>query len=306
MKRPFLRKLTAAAAAFCAAAALLLPVSAERQYENCITNVGVYDLQGEMSEEDLELATRQVQETSENINMYVAVYICGDDPAFYSDSQVEAYADDQYDALFNPQYGVDTDGVLLVVTYGYRYVYLSTSGMGQLYYSNAGSQSRTDRILDDFTPALQSGNNLSVVYTFCRDLESYYKAGIENDAYTYDEANDTYYYNSGGTLVSSQSLPWWYGINWNVLLPVAAIIGLVAAAIAALCVRNSYQLKKSLSPINYVSQQDTNFYVQDDLFLRKHVSRTHISSDSGGGGGGGGHSHMSSGGHSHGGGGHHF
>jgi len=309
IRKHFLQTAAAAltAAALTAAFTGSLPVSAARQYEACISNVKVYDVQGVFDAETLEIASLAVQKTSETIDMYVAVYICGSETKFSSDSAVAAYADDAYDALFNPQYDVDTDGVLLLINNSTNYDYLSTSGMGQLYYYNGSDDDRTWQILEDITPALKNEDYLSAIYTFCTDLEKYYNAGIPDNSYSYDAEKETYYYNSGGSLVEANSLPWWFGTNFRFLIPLGLIIGAIAAAIAAFCIKNSYQLKKSLSPINYVSQQETNFYVKDDLFLRRHVSKTYISSDSGGrsGGGGGGHSHSSSGGHSHGGGGHH-
>ena len=307
MKKQIRRLLSAAAGSLAALFLLTFPAAAARQFENCISNVGVYDIQGVLSEQSLSQAAEKVQETSRDIDMYVAVCIVGPETAFYSDSDVESYADDRYDELFNPQDGTDTDGVLLLINNSTNYDYLSTSGTGQLYYYNGSSDDRTWQILENITPYLKDADYSGAIYRFCEDLKYYYEKGMPDDSYSYDNENDTYYYNQGGQLQSGEKLPWWFGVRWAMMLPVSAIIGVITALIAVLCVKSSYKLKKSLSPMNYVSQQDTHFYVQEDVFLRKHISKTHISSDSGrsGGGGGGGHSHMSSGGHSHGGGGHH-
>ena len=129
---------------------------------------------------------------------------------------------------------------------------------------------------------------------------------MPNHGYTKDDDTGLYYYNEGGTLVHSESLPLSYRANIPAAVAISVLIGGIAAMIAFFAIRSSYKFKKSLAASNYISNRETNFYQRDDMFIRTYTSKTRISSDSGGGGGGGGHSHSSSGGHSHGGGGGHF
>lgn len=294
-------------AAFAAALMLALPASAQRQYENCFLNIGLYD-RCDTIDNDFEAAvSEQIRKTSDKIDMYVAVIFCGDETGLSNDHAVETFADNCYDALFNPQYGVDTDGVLLVVNYVNNYAYITTSGMGQLYFTN-GNPDRISEMISKMGPYLRDRQSAEAVSVFCVELERYYSKGVPQNCFTYDKQLGLYYYESHGKLVSSEHLPWWFGVNFTVIGAAALLIGGLAALISVLIVRSRYKLVKSLEPANYISRNETGFSVKQDLFLRKHTSRVRIDSDSrsGGGGGGGGSSHMSSGGHSHGGGGGHF
>lgn len=303
--------LISAALSICAVGMLLpgaaMTVSAQRQYENCIKNCRVYDVEGVFDEYELAQASTMIQELSESIDMYVAVYIYGSETQFASDYDVARIADDNYDALFNPQYNVDTDGLLLLINNSTNYDYISTSGMGQLYFSNSPSNDRIDSILSDISSSLKEGDYLDAITEFCVQVERYYDKGYPANAYTYDSWNDIYYYASNGKLVSGKSLPKWYDPNWFMGICMALGAAVITGLITGGCIKSSYKLKKSLTPTNYICHDETIFHVQEDLFLRQYRTRTQISSSSGGrsGGGGGGSSHRSSGGHSHGGGGRH-
>ena len=307
MKKRLLRMLAAAAVLLYGILAFACPASAARDYPNCINNCKLYDEAGMFDSVDREMLDNAIRETSDTVDMYVAVCVYGADEPQLSDTQVMNLADDIYDELFNPQYGEDSDGVLLVLYLSTRYAYISTCGMGQLYYTNGGSSNRVSKMIDNMTSYLRDENYSGAIQRFCSDLKSYYSSGVPKNAYTYDENAKLYYYESNGELVSAKSLPKFFGVPWQLLIGIGIVTGSIGALIAFLVVVSQYKLVKSLAPINYVSQQDTQFYVQDDIFLRTHTSKTRIDTDSGGrGGGGGGSSHMSSGGHSHGGGGGHW
>lgn len=280
-----------------------LRVHAERQFEDCIPACQVYDHDNVLTDSELEDLNALVRKTSDTIDMYVAVCIYGEDAAFSSDSAVMRRADDVYDALFNPQSGVDTDGVLLLINNDTYYDYLSTSGFGELYYYNGAADDRTQAILDEVQPLLKQGNYDKAIREFCDQIVKYKNAGLPKNAYTYDKANKQYTYVENGKLVSAADLPAGYGRDVWALVAIAFVIGAVAAGVTILIVWNSYQLKKSLSPTNYISQRDTNFTDKRDVFLRTYTTKTPINTNNGRSGGGGGSSHRSSGGHSHGGGG---
>lgn len=282
-----------------------MSVSAQRQYENCINNCGVYDVQGVLSDTELDAANVLVQDLSDEIDMYVAIYIYGPETSFSSDSAVMRTADDNYDELFNPQYGVDTDGILLLINNSTMYDYISTSGIGQLYFSNSYDDNRVDAILEEMWEDLSEGNTLNAIGTFCTQVSYYYHKGVDNDAYTYNYDTGEYAYMKGGQLTTADSLPFWFGVDWFKLIGMGLVSGVIVCVISVVCIKNSYKLTKALAPTNYISHNDTKFHISEDHFLRQYQTRTRISSSSGGGGGrsGGGHSHRSSGGHSHGGGG---
>ncbi|MBQ6039903.1 MAG: TPM domain-containing protein [Oscillospiraceae bacterium] len=302
------KRIAALLAAVCCMMLLVLPASAARQYEDCIPNCRLYDEDGLISEEEAEELNQLIRQTSDNIDMYVAAYILNGSGSGMTEYDCMVWADDRYDELFNPEAGTDTDGALLLINLApdVRYIYISTSGTGQLYYYNADENNRVDSIVDRLKTPLRNGDNGGAVREFCSQLEYYYLKGMPNHGYTKDDDTGLYYYNEGGTLVHSESLPLSYRANIPAAVAISVLIGGIAAMIAFFAIRSSYKFKKSLAASNYISNRETNFYQRDDMFIRTYTSKTRISSDSGGGGGGGGHSHSSSGGHSHGGGGGHF
>ncbi len=280
---------------------------AERPYENCINNCGVYDVQGILTGSEQELADTRIKELSDEIDMYVAVYIYGPETEFYGDSDVIRTADDNYDALFNPQYGVDTDGILLLINNSTKYDYISTSGKGQLYFYNGSEDNRVDEIFDYMWDNILAGDTYAAIEDFCVAVGSMYDEGIPGNAYVYDHDTEEYMYMKGDELVAADSLPWWFGFSLWPALPMGLIIGLIVCLVSNACIKNSYKFTKALTPTNYISHNETKFNISEDHFIRQYRTRTRISSSSGGrsGGGGGGRSHRSGGGHSHGGGGRH-
>lgn len=293
-----------------AAAAMMLPcgsitASAERQYTNCIQNCGVYDVQGILTDSERELANTRIQALSEAIDMYVAVYIYGPETVFYGDNDVENTADNNYDELFNPQYGVDTDGILLLINNSTKYDYISTSGKGQFYFYNGAEDNRVDEIFDYMWDHILAGETYAAIEDFCVVTERLYREGVPDDAYVYERDTDQYMYIKGDQLITADSLPWWFGFSLFPALPMGLIIGLIVCLVSNACIKNSYKFTKALTPTNYISQNETKFNIKEDMFIRQYRTHTRISSSSGGGGGGGGSSHHSSGGHSHGGGGRH-
>ena len=300
-------------AAFAAAAALILMLpagmtaSAERAFKNCIQNVGLYDEDGVFDETVSKALDAVIKEASQSVNMYVAVCIRPETDPHYPDSQIETMADDMYDELFNPEPGTDTDGLLLYLNLSTRYAYITTSGLGQMYFYNAVENNRISQMIDNMTSYLRTEDYSGAIQRFCNDVKSYYRKGIPFGAYTKNSDTGKYLYVKDGKVVSGDKLPFLYGKNLRPYLIVGGIAGALTALIAYLIIKSRYKLKKSLEPTNYVSQKETQFLVHDDVFLRTHTSKTRIDTDSrSGGGGGGGFSHSSGGGHSHGGGGGHW
>ncbi|MBP0970796.1 MAG: TPM domain-containing protein [Oscillospiraceae bacterium] len=302
------RRIFSLIAALCCLVVFALPVSAARPYENCIANCKLYDPDNLFTETEQEELSRLIRQTSDDTDQYVAVCIINDGTEQLSDYETMRFADDRYDEMFNPQYGVDTDGVLLVLNMPTHYIYISTSGMGQLYYSNSPQDNRINRIVDGLTPHLQNKDNVGAVQSFCSYVKSYRNQGAKYHAYTYNSDTHMYSYEKNGELVSSKNLPFTYRLNMAAGLLIGLIAGGLTMLISFLVIKSSYKFRKSLSASNYISDKETTFYQRDDMFIRTHTSKSRIDTDRGGGGGfsGGGSSHSSSGGHSHGGGGGHW
>ncbi len=309
MKR-YLKRLkwfAGAAAAVCCVMMTVLPASALRKYEDDFAKSTLYDPDGLFSEDEQMQLSELIRQTSEDVDMNVAVYVINSGDDEMEDDASMRFADDRYDSLFNAAHGEETDGVLLLLNMPTHYMYLSTCGMGQLYYYNGFSDDRVSAMIDNMRSFLQDGDEAGAVQQFCNDVHYYYEVGYPKKGYTYDAQNDQYYWEQNGQLISGAKLPFSYRVNLSFLVPLSLILGAIAAMIASLCVRSSYKLKKSLNPNNYISQKDTAFLQHDDVFIRTHTTKQHIDSDSrGGGSGGGGSSHFSSGGFSHGGGGGHW
>lgn len=303
MFRPLIGALAAAAALLSCGS---ITASADRPYENCIQNCRVYDAQGILTESELELANTRLMELSYTIDMYVAVYIYGPETSFSSDNDVMRTADDNYDALFNPQYGVDTDGILLLINNSTKYDYISTSGRGQIYFYNGDENNRVDEIFDYMWDHLLAGETYAAIEDFCTITERLYHAGPPDEyVYVYEHDTSQYIYMENGELVKADSLPLSFRFSLIPALPMGLIIGLIVCLVSNACIKNSYKFTKALTPTNYISQNETKFNIKEDMFIRQYRTRVRINSGGGSGGGGGGSSHRSSGGHSHGGGGRH-
>ncbi len=319
--------LTAAAVLFCTICAAV-SVSAARPLEDTIPNCKLYDPDNFLSSEEQDEINEMIRQVSSDIDMYVAVSILngsGRDNSAYSDysdaeqdmlmlqsdltdGEAMNYADDLYDKLFNIPYGKETDGVLLLLNMPTHYIYISTCGLGELYYYNGNADNRIEVMVDNLISYMRTSNYTGAVDRFCNDLRLYQQKGFPKNAYTYNAQTGQYAYCHKGELQFAKKLPWWFGVQWKMWGTIGAIAGAITALIAAAIVKSNYKLVKTLDASNYISQKETRYSVKDDVFIRTHTSKTRINTDSGrsGGGGGGGSSHTSSGGFSHGGGGGHW
>lgn len=304
----FLKRIAAVLLAFAALFLCSIPASAERQFADCIENCRLFDAEKVLDTQTAAELSSLISQTSEEINMYVAVVILDRSKPGETDEQMEYNAHIRYNELFNPQDGVDTDGALLYLNFATRGLYIAASGRGMFYYYNGSEENRAGQMVENIIPYMKAENYAGAIQQFCSDLKLYYKKGIPSQGYNKHRDTGKVYYIQNGEIVIADKLPWYYGVKWPLVLGVSGILGALAGLISMLCIKSSYKLKKSLSATNYVSQKETEYYQRDDIFLRTHTSKTHISSDSGrsGGGGGGGGSIGSFGGHSGGGAGGHW
>ena len=263
-----------------------------------------------LNSEEFQKVFSEMQSTSDEIGMNVAVWIGSTQIGDGSDEDTVAFCDDHYDEL----YGINTDGVFLYLDMSDEYSlydYLSTSGKGQFYYTNSEDYNRVGTIISEVEEELPRGEEdlPSAVHVFCHDLEYYYQSGVPSDTYyVYNADTGKYQYLENGTLKEAKKLPEEYTAvcSWGTIVIFSVLIGLIAGGISLLSIRNRYKFKTAGSMQNYLVANEVQYRKRTDQFLRTYTTRTKISSESsGGGGGGGGSSHSSSSGGSHGGGGGH-
>ncbi|MBQ2264241.1 MAG: TPM domain-containing protein [Oscillospiraceae bacterium] len=258
-------------------------------------NAVLYDEAGRLSSAEYDACLAYLQDAADATGMNVAMVLGKERRSEYT---IESLADASYDELFGP----NTDGLLYYMDLSGAsepYDYISTCGMGQMYYTNADDNNRIDAIFDDVFPFLYPAGSEDIegaVEEFAEQVVYYYEAGVPNRYYVYDDVYDEYYYVEDGKLQTSYSKPY---ISIEAVVTMAfggLIIGFIAALITFFAVKAHYKFKSALSPTTYVNRKNLVFHQQYDRFIREYTTRVKIESSSGGGsrGGGGGHS---SGGH---------
>ena len=304
------KALCLSSAALASVCAFSIPAQAARQYSNCISNCKVYDEGDLLTDEEEAQINQLLAETSDAVDMYVAIAFYGVDSDFYSDYEIQVKADDTFDELFNVEPTVASDGLLLLVDYSRRYIYITTCGMGEMYYYNGAEDDRISVMNSHLHAPTAAENYVGIADQFCRDVKEFYEEGIPKNAYTYNSDTGMYLYSKNGELISADKLPKTFGFKWGMWIGIGLVVGFFPALIVLCSALIRYKKKFPLSATAYASERDAQFRVKEDLFLRENTTRVNISDDDrgggGGGGGGGGSSHSSGGGFSHGGGGSHF
>ncbi|TLG71225.1 TPM domain-containing protein [Culicoidibacter larvae] len=204
-----------------------------------------------------------------------------------------AYADDFYD--YN---GFSEDGILMLIDMDNREVWISTSGLGIRYLTDA----RIDTMLDNIFAYMPNDYHMAGK-TFFNDVEHYYQLGIPSNQYNQDEEGniDPYYpaevKTFGGQLLKTLTMS-------PVFLIIAAGFGALVAFIASR--RKNARVTTNSSTY---ANGDLQFQIQQDTFINSHTSQTYIppaSSSRSSGSSGRSSTHSSSSGRSHGGGGRKF
>lgn len=267
-----------------------------------VSEVRIYDEGRRLTESEYAGCLNRLQEAARKTGMNIGVVLGVEARADYT---IDALADSTYDELF----GKGTDGLLYYMDLKGRnpHDFISTSGMGQFYYTNSKENDRIAVMfdaLDDYLYPIGSEDVPGALMQLADEVELYYEAGVPENYYFYDDEYREYYYlDASGVIQSSSRKPY---TNWeNVLLItfVAFFTGLLTAVIIFFVVKTRYKFKYTLSPTTYVNQKKVQYGRQYDNFVRANTSKVSINSDSGGGSGGSsGGGGFSSGGH--GGGGH--
>ncbi len=215
----------------------------------------LYDFDNSISDSKESVLNDKIIEVSQKESINIAVVFTNDAEG---KSSME-YADDFYDDLF----GVNTDGILMLVDHDNSNVWISTSG------SVIGSYD--ERTTDLLSTSLKKGKNEEAVEKF---LE-YISPGKLSKALK----------------VSSMKK----AAGWGFL------ISLVVSLITCGIIKGSYSVNQQVTARNYVSGNGVRLFVKQDQFLRTSTTKSVRESDSGRGGGGGGSIHISSSGGTHGG-----
>lgn len=243
--------------------------------------------------------TELIQQTSEELQMNIYVYIAGSSDYNKSDYEIETFADSSYDEIF----GEETDGVFYYIDLSGRspaYDYISTSGKAVLLY-----QKNIDNIfsqLDNYLPAsgqtVYSEDIENAIEKFLNLLKSYSNKIPSSIEYYYDESSGKYMFMKNGEFLVSRNKPITYNLFF---MGICIIIGLVTTVIVYFVTKHRYKFKKSQNSMVYVKNEKTVFNKNIDMFIRTYTTKHKIeTSSSSGSRGGGGHS-----GGGHGGGGHH-
>lgn len=243
--------------------------------------------------------TELIQQTSEELQMNIYVYIAGSSDYNKSDYEIETFADSSYDEIF----GEETDGVFYYIDLSGRspaYDYISTSGKAVLLY-----QKNIDNIfsqLDNYLPAsgqtVYSEDIENAIEEFLNLLKRDSNKIPSSMEYYYDESSGKYMFMKNGEFLVSRNKPITYNLFF---MGICIIIGLVTTVIVYFVTKHRYKFKKSQNSMVYVKNEKTVFNKNIDMFIRTYTTKHKIeTSSSSGSRGSGGHS-----GGGHGGGGHH-
>ncbi len=247
--------------------------------------VVIFDEKGALSEGEYALCQERLQEAADATGMNIGVILAKPSRSEYS---IENIADQTYDELF----GKKTDGLLYYMDLsGYEpYDYISTSGLGQFYYTNSPQHDRINPMFDAICYYLYpvgSEDVYSALFQLASEVEYYYDAGIPFQYYVYDEEYEQYMHvNSDGEIVMTTYKPFIDWVNVIVYGGGGFLIGLLIALFVFIGVKLRYRFKTSLSPTTYVNRKNIVYHEQYDHFIRTYTTKVKIESSSGGGGGG--------------------
>lgn len=261
---------------------------------------GIIDDYGFYDYDKLDELDELIQDTAEEIEMNVIVYLSGTSGYYRTDDDIDDYAAKRYDDIC----GKDTDGVFLYLDICGKspaYDLLSCSGKAGIIYGR-DVVSIVETANSNLPPSGHSisENQLdSAIETFCYTIQSRYESykpssfRWEHDKYT----GKYFYYKNGEFYVTKKAPP----VLRLIILGVASVIGAVIAIICYYAIRSKYKFKTSANPGIYVAHGETHFTDSSDTFIRSYVTKRKIESSSSSGGGGGGRSsgggHISGGSH---------
>lgn len=262
---------------------------------------GIIDDYGFYDDDKLDELDELIQDTAEEIEMNVIVYLSGSSGYYRTDGDIDDYAAKRYDDIC----GKDTDGVFLYLDICGKspaYDLLSCSGKAGIIYGR-DVVSIVETANSNLPPSGHSisENQLdSAIETFCYTIQSRYENYKPNSLrWEHDKYTGKYFYYKNGEFYVTKKAP---PVLRLIILGVASVIGAAIAIICYYAIRSKYKFKTSANPGIYVAHGETHFTDSSDTFIRSYVTKRKIeSSSSSGGGGGGGRSggggHISGGSH---------
>ena len=259
-----------------------------------------------LTAEEYDIVWSSLQETAQETGMHIGVWI-GSTPM--GQNATFEFCDNTYDDHF----GINTDGIFLYLDLSGEsnlYDHISTSGMGQFYYSNGEDCNRIQDMFDAMNPYLSMGEEYipEALDQFFGKVQYYAEKGTPSETYyVYNGDTNLYTILDDGVLRNVSKLPAEYtGVcSWKTITLIALLIGVVAGVFIFFSIRMHYRFKKAFAMDNYLQDQSVQYTVRTDQFLRRYQSKTKISSNNNSSIAGGGSSHSSSFGGNHGGGGNH-
>lgn len=256
-------------------ASVTVPVAAESYSSD---TVYIQDDNYHMSDDEVTAVASKAEAFSQKTGYNIGIVI-SDDIMGYS---AETYSDDIYDDVF----GINTNGVLILLNNDTYIDHISTSGDAILMYDDY----RIEQIHEYAHSSL-------VKELFCQSLEEY----IDRMDYYYDsgipDSNEGYYVDTDSSTLARES-----DIMGSVVF--SMIFAVATFLISFFSIKARYKFKSVPSATTYIDNKDTFLRDRSDIFLRQYTTSHRIESSSSGGGGGS-SVHRSSSGGTHGGGSHH-
>lgn len=217
-------------------------------------NFHVFDLDDSMTMEQEEQLAAKITKAEKKLSLFIAVVVTDD----LKGKSSRDYADDFYDEYF----GINTDGILLLLDNQSQWDHISTSGRAISSYSD----SYIDKIFGAMDKSLDRGDYYGAADRFLSMLD--------------------------------KKTAFWYAFKEKFLIGLLA--GAVISLVTCLIIAHRYRVLQKISPRNYITENETRFTVKQDRYVRQYTSKVKTESSSGGGssthissGGGthGGHSH---------------
>lgn len=246
----------------------------------------LYDDAGLIDEADEAALEEYLYNAAIESELNVAVVLTDDVGSDKSDRGVVDYADLYYEKL----YGMNTDGVLLLINNDTKYDYISTSGRAIKLFTD----SRIDSAFDYFYDDIVDGNYYKAIIGFADRVELFSSLGAPSNQYDYPE-----------DFIDKVILYFFSGQFIGFLLMAAAVIFIVYAIIKA-----PFRIKKQPAS-SYLNKASVYFTRKTDTFIRTYTTRHKVTTSSSSSRSGSHHSsgrsstHRSSSGGRHGGGGRH-
>lgn len=200
-------------------------------------NYHIFDLDDSLTNEEENILASRQMELEKKTGLFIAIVITDD----LEGKSSQAYADDFYDEYF----GINTDGILLLLDNYSQWDHISTSGSA----INRYSEQYIDKIFKAMDSPLDKGNYYGAADRFLNMLD--------------------------------RKTAFWYEFI-GAFLP-GLLAGAVISLIVCLIIRHRYKSLQKISPREYITENETHFTVKQDRYVRQYTTKVKIESSSGSG-----------------------